>query len=63
MHFIRAAEIVRALADHPDYSLADQQLMTDRAAYVAQAFITLAREFNPRFNTARFLTACGLESV
>lgn len=32
----------------------------DRAAMTAEAFILLARTFDPRFNETRFLIACGL---
>lgn len=47
-HFIRAAEIV---ADIEDRKLALQ---------VASYYIQLFRAYNDRFDTDRFLTACGL---
>lgn len=50
-HFIRAAEIVRDIEDR------------QRALNVASYFLVLFREFNERFDTARFLKACNLESV
>lgn len=31
-----------------------------RAVWTAEAFIILARAFNPRFDERRFLVACGL---
>lgn len=33
-----------------------------RATQTAEAFIILARSFNPRFNEQKFLKACGLVS-
>lgn len=32
----------------------------NRAKYAAELFASVAREANPRFDTARFLKACGL---
>jgi hypothetical protein len=31
-----------------------------RAVWTAEAFIILFKEYNPRFNEAKFLKACGL---
>jgi hypothetical protein len=46
-HFIRAAEIVRSLRP-------------ESAPIVANSFVRLFEEFNPRFDHQRFLIACGL---
>jgi hypothetical protein len=70
-HFIRAAEMVRSIADgnwiHVPPSWADIKgyegpyiAHRDRAVQTAEAFIILAEGFNPRFDTRRFLVACGL---
>ena len=32
-----------------------------RAVWTAEAFIILFREYNPRFNEAKFLKACGFD--
>jgi hypothetical protein len=50
-HFIRAAEIVRAMVDAKN----------PHAGYVASAFEYLFSEYNPRFNRQCFLIACGFE--
>jgi hypothetical protein len=34
-----------------------------RAVQTAEAFIILAKEFNPRFDESRFLIACGLKDA
>ena len=68
-HFIRAAEIVQSIRsgfwtnEPPDW--ADSEAIRpissyQRAVQTAEAFIVLAREFNPRFDAQRFLIACGL---
>ena len=73
-HFIRAAEMIRSIhAGHwskelPGYSTHEMRKLGrsthvtafERATLTAEAFITLAQEFNPRFDTYRFLIACGL---
>lgn len=73
-HFIRAAEIVRSIhsghwsRDLPGYSTYEVERLgrsthvTDfeRATLTAEVFIILAQEFNPRFDTQRFLVACEL---
>ena len=79
-HFIRAAEIVKAILNghwshqpptwaiqyRGDYDVTSptQRLFVGRdylrAVQTAEAFIVLARQFNPRFDTHRFLVACGL---
>jgi hypothetical protein len=65
-HFIRAAEIVRSIDtgdwtdDRPVWFVNTQRPEHDRAAVVAEAFIVLASEYNPRFDENRFLIACGL---
>ena len=69
-HFIRAADIVNNIrqgnwtSDLPSWSIGlrgiteiDDRL---RATHTAEAFITLFSEWNPRFDTQRFLVACGL---
>ena len=48
-HFIRAAEIVAGYYDR------------SQALLVAGAYIELFRAYNDRFDTDRFLTACGLK--
>ena len=78
VHFIRAAEMVRAIRDGhwtnewPDwadrtYTNRLQSVYEDnfytRAVATAEAFIILFREFNPRFNQERFLVACGLAEL
>jgi len=55
-HFIRAAEIVRSM----HYQLPGENSRT-RAEVVASAFIKLFRAYNDRFDTDRFLNACGLQ--
>ena len=73
-YFIRAAEIVNAIReghwtddlppwaddsrDRGVFSIAATSYI--RAVQTAEAFIVLATEFNPRFDTNRFLIACGL---
>ncbi len=70
-HFIRAAEIVNAICEGhwtseppswADRHAEDYSALGDygRAVQTAEAFIVLALEFNPRFDTNRFLIACGL---
>ena len=69
-HFIRVAEIVDAIRqghwtdDSPAWA---KPALTGspipqywRAVQTAEAFIHLATEFNPCFDTQRFLVACGL---
>jgi phosphoenolpyruvate carboxylase len=34
-----------------------------RAVYTAEAFIIFFQAFNPRFDTSRFLIACGLQDA
>lgn len=68
-HFIRAAEIVREILeglwtnDAPVWASGirhvDIQKYT-RAVLTAEAFITLFRAYNDRFDEQRFLVACGL---
>ena len=70
-HFERMAEIVRAIKDgqwtneYPSWvSDASRWQMTPellRSIQTAEAFIILARQFNPLFDTERFLKACGFE--
>lgn len=48
-HFVRAAEIVREDVGYNEYK-----------QIVAKAFIQLFSTYNDRFDTARFLAACGL---
>jgi len=55
-HFVRAAEIVRSYVESADFEI------TRHARYIADAYVNLFSEFNPRFDTQRFLTACGLDS-
>ncbi len=72
-HFIRAAAIVDAIrsghwamippswADPNSVSFGIEATPDyDRAVHTAEVFILLACEFNPRFDTNRFLIACGL---
>ena len=70
-HFIRMAEIVRNIRDGhwtdepPDWAKSLIAYGYDtyprvRAIQTAEAFIALATEYNPRFDTHRFLVACGL---
>ena len=69
-HFIRAAEIVNNIRqghwtdDSPAWAnpkLTGSPIpMYWRAVQTAEAFIALFSEWNPRFNTQRFLVACGL---
>lgn len=56
-HFIRAAEIVSGFVD--PYHAGSMSVATG----VANAFVRLFREFNPRFDTDRFLVACGLQDA
>ncbi len=63
-HFIRAAAIVDAIrsghwAMIPP-SWADPNSVSFGIEDTAEVFILLACEFNPRFDTNRFLIACGL---
>lgn len=69
-HFIDAAAIVRNILqgewtnDSPpwaDFATADC-LTTNRAraVYTAEAFVVLFTQHNDRFDTQRFLIACGL---
>jgi len=71
MHFVRAAEIVRAIRDghwtnelplwgRNRSGVSPAITGHERAVYTAEAFIVLATGFNPRFDTQRFLIACGL---
>jgi hypothetical protein len=53
-HFIRAAQIVRSYVDSADSDI------PRHARHVGEAYISLFSEFNPRFDTQRFLVACGL---
>jgi hypothetical protein len=55
-HFTRAAAIVTALRTKYDAGSNG----ANPAPVVAAAFITLFVEYNPRFDRARFLAACGL---
>jgi hypothetical protein len=50
-HFIAMAKEVKRLVDHGETNLAKQ---------MADQFVKLCRESNPRFDTSRFLQACGL---
>lgn len=71
-HFIRAAEIVRAIndgdwtheapdwANFNDYYPAAIMEHYTRAVQTAEVFIMLFSEHNPRFDYQRFLVACGL---
>ena len=70
-HFIRAAEIVNAIrqdlwtSEPPHWADRHAENYSALGAYgravqTAEAFIVLATEFNPRFDTNRFLIACGL---
>ena len=73
-HFQHAAIIVKAIRDgywtddFPSWAddsrnVSIMDLNSDyytRAVQTAEAFIKLFREFNPRFNQAKFLKACGL---
>ena len=73
-HFIRAAEIVQSIRsghwseELPGFSQHEVEMLgcsthvTDfeRATLTAEAFIILGRAFNLRFDTQRFLVACGL---
>ena len=53
-HFIRAAEIVKAMVDADNIN-------SKSAHLVADAFIDLFSAYNDRFDTDRFLIACGLQ--
>jgi len=58
MHFVAMAAIVnRRLTECKDPTLADRL----RAQHTADAFVSLAESFNPRFDRQRFYAACGLE--
>ena len=69
MHFERAAAIVKSVL-HDDYFFQDIEVETastgniNPALFVArrccESFVTLFREFNPRFNAEKFYRACGL---
>lgn len=48
IHFIAAASEIKNLTDRA------------AAAVAAQVFCSVASQFNPRFDRARFLAACGL---
>lgn len=50
-HFEEAARIVKYDSAH---------LTPDERKLIANAFATLFATFNPRFDRARFYTACGL---
>ena len=56
-HFERAAEIIRSI----NSGNWGDTLPRVRAIEAAEFFIFFAREFNPRFDTQRFLIACGLQ--
>lgn len=74
-HFEHAAAIVRAIlagewtnepptwADNEPYEAHDSIIdNSTRAVQTAEVFIYLFLEYNPRFNRARFLRACGFEA-
>ena len=69
--FIRAAEMVKGILEGywtsnlPVWAHADQNNVHDtyhrtRAVQTAEAFLQLFKEYNPRFDERRFLSACGL---
>ena len=49
MHCVRAAQIVSYIEDRKE------------ALNIASYFIVLFREFNPRFDTLKFLKACKVD--
>src|SRR6266853_652664 len=68
MHFERAAEMVKRMLDGrwptdietitpEDGNICPHHV---RALWTAEAFVSLFREYNPRFNEQKFLQACGL---
>jgi len=68
-HFIHAANLVQSIAT-PRLSGEEVEVSTEslgnlnardvRAMWTAEAFVSLFREYNPRFNEQKFLQACGL---
>lgn len=54
-HFEHAATLVREMVADPEYS-------NTQCALAADAYIKLFVAFNPRFDTKRFLRACGLNN-
>ncbi len=67
-HFVAAAKIVDNIrCGDWDFTTAEravshaQSREYDYAAVVADAFQTLFRQYNPRFDSQRFLVACGLQ--
>jgi len=71
MHFERAAELVQSITT-PKFLGQNVELSTEtlgnlpardiKASWIAEAFISLFREYNPRFNEKKFLIACGLSN-
>jgi hypothetical protein len=70
-HFIRAAAIVNAIREGnwtnelPSWGrnrsgVSPAVTGFERAVYTAEALVLLFSENNPRFDTNRFLVACGL---
>lgn len=72
MHFIRAAELVAAILhgtwthEFPPWADAKLNISAEdgdtdytRAVWTAEAFILLFTAYNPRFDSTRFLRACG----
>ena len=61
--FIRAASIVSNIRQgqwsFPETTICQDEYV-DVATVVAEAFATLFRDDNPRFDQQRFLIACGL---
>lgn len=66
-HFQAMAEIVKAINEGewtdelPAWAEETQRAEGNLAIAVAEAFIILARRFNPLFNQDVFLQACGLK--
>ena len=68
MHFERAEAIVRYV--HRETGSSGIETSTEQcgnistsdfvASHVADAFVMLFQEFNPRFNVEKFYQACGL---
>ncbi len=70
-HFERAAKMVYTIlhggwsSDMPDWANSDPALWAGttnytRAVQTAEAMMLLFCQFNPKFDKARFLKACGL---
>ena len=57
-HFEAAAAKIRGMMEESQVTLDNQ--LRQRALAAAEVFASVASEFNPRFDRARFFTACGI---